>query len=177
MAESTPLVASVTLCAIISVLSLNIVNGLVFDSTTLAVPAQLKIIAPGDTAAAINSGLLFIGACVNLLSPIIGRISDRYGRRPVLLASAFIDAVAAAILIASVRLATPPLDPRTPPPPALPPPTPPPLGWDALDLASGEPLPACACGASALPPTRMLGLVLFLIGYVLLTLGLTMLGT
>ena len=115
-------------CNIVCVLSLNIVVGLIFNSLSLTVVAQLHLLGPKGTAEPINSSLVFVGALINLISSHIGRASDERGRRPVLLCGAMVMALAATMLLVGVYC------------------------------------------------SNTLGLVLFLLGYIVLQVGMTMLS-
>ena len=116
--------------------------------------SQLTLLAPGDTAALINSTFVFVSALINLISPWIGNASDRNGRRPVLIAGSVIMFFSTILLIAGSGI---PIFEHTPLPPSSP---------SAKGASASSPAPAKSGAA----------LVIYLIGYTVLNVGLTVYG-
>ena len=138
---------------IVLALALNSYNGLVFSSLTIVFANQLTLLAPGDTAALINSMFVFVSALINLISPWIGNASDRNGR-PVLIAGSVIMFFSTILLIAGSGI---PIFEHTPLPPSSP---------SAEGPSASSPAPAKSGAA----------LVIYLIGYTVLNVGLTVYG-
>jgi len=76
-----------TLCRLSVALVYGILLAFITSATSIAIPQEVAWFQP-RFAALTNGFLIFMGCLFNGAAPIIGRISDQYGRRPLMLTGA-----------------------------------------------------------------------------------------